>query len=59
MYTGATPMNEQRRPTQLSVRLEDELRRTVEQRARAERRSVSGYLRNIIADAVARDSAAA
>jgi hypothetical protein len=43
---------DQRRPAQLSVRLEADLRDVVEQRARRERRSVSNYLASLIADAV-------
>jgi predicted transcriptional regulator len=50
---------EQRRPAQLSVRLEDDLRVAVEQRARAERRSVSNLLAKLVADAIDRDQAAA
>jgi predicted transcriptional regulator len=50
---------EQRRPAQLSVRLEDELRRAVEQRARAERRSVSNYIATVVAAAVGEDRGAA
>jgi predicted transcriptional regulator len=50
--------DEQRRPAMVSVRLEDELRQAVEQRARAERRSVSNYLATVIAAAVGEDRAA-
>jgi predicted transcriptional regulator len=47
--------NEKRtfRAEQVGVRLEPELRRTVEELARRERRSLSNYLHNIIADRVA------
>jgi predicted transcriptional regulator len=48
----------QRRP-QVSVRLGDELREVVEQRARAERRSVSNYIAALVASAIDRDQAAA
>jgi predicted transcriptional regulator len=41
------------RAEQVGVRLEPALRRTVEELARAERRSLSNYLHNIIANAVA------
>jgi hypothetical protein len=41
------------RGEQVAVRLEPELRRTIEELARKDRRSLSGYLHNIIADAVA------
>jgi hypothetical protein len=43
---------DQRRRTQLSVRLESGLRDTVERQARSERRSVSNYLETVIAAAV-------
>jgi predicted transcriptional regulator len=56
---NASMSEEQRRPAQLSVRLEDDLRRVVEQRARAERRSVSNYLATVIAAAVGHDRGAA
>jgi predicted transcriptional regulator len=45
--------NESKRGEQVAVRLEPELRRMIEELARKERRSLSGYLHNIIADAVA------
>jgi CopG-like RHH_1 or ribbon-helix-helix domain, RHH_5 len=48
----------QRRP-QVSVRLGDELREVVEQRARAERRSVSNYIAVLVAAAVGEDRGAA
>jgi predicted transcriptional regulator len=41
------------RGEQVAVRLEPELRRTIEELARKERRSLSSCLHNIIADAVA------
>ena len=41
------------RGEQVAVRLEPELRRTIEELAAKERRSLSNYLHNIIADAVA------
>jgi hypothetical protein len=44
------------RGEQVAVRLEPELRRTIEELARKERRSLSGYLHNIICDAVAAQS---
>jgi hypothetical protein len=50
---------DQRRAVQVSTRLEPELVRAVEQRARAERRSVSNCIAAIVAAAVDRDQAAA
>jgi hypothetical protein len=46
---------DQRRAVQVSTRLEPELVRAVEQRARAERRSVSNCIAAIIASAVGQD----
>jgi hypothetical protein len=46
------------RGEQVAVRLEPELRRTIEELAAKERRSLSGFLHNIIADAVAAESLA-
>jgi hypothetical protein len=47
------------RAVQVSTRLEPELVRAIERRARAERRSVSNYLANVIAAAVDQDRGAA
>jgi hypothetical protein len=47
------------RAVQVSTRLDRELVRTVEARARAERRSVSNYLAHLIAAAVEHDHGAA
>jgi hypothetical protein len=51
--------DDQRRAVQVSTRLDRDLVRTVEARARAERRSVSNYLANVIAAAVGHDRGAA
>jgi hypothetical protein len=47
------------RTLQVSTRLEPELVRAVEQRARAQRRTVSNFIANVIAAAVGQDGAAA
>jgi hypothetical protein len=59
MITGVDAMREDeggnRTTVQVSTRLEPELVRAVEQRARAERRSVSNCIAAIIASAVNQD----
>jgi hypothetical protein len=48
-----------RTTVQVSTRLEPELVRAVEQRARAERRTVSNYIASVVAAAVGEDRAVA
>jgi hypothetical protein len=60
--TGVTAMRDEddgNRAVQVSTRLDRDLVRTVEARARAERRSVSNYLATVIAAAVGEDRGAA
>jgi hypothetical protein len=61
MITGVTAMSEDdsNRAVQISTRLEPELVRAVERRARAERRTVSNFLATVIAAAVGQDRGAA
>jgi hypothetical protein len=62
MITGVTAMRDDddgNRAVQVSTRLERDLVRTVEARARAERRSVSNSLATVIAAAVGEDRGAA
>jgi hypothetical protein len=63
MTTGVTAMRDEdggsSRTLQISTRLEPELVRAIERRARAERRSVSNYLATVIAAAVGQDRGAA
>jgi hypothetical protein len=51
--------DEEEKRVQVSTRLERDLVRAVEQRARAERRSVSNYIASLIAHAVGHDRGAA
>jgi predicted HicB family RNase H-like nuclease len=51
--------DDHRPAVQISTRLPPELVRAVEERARAERRSLSNYVANIIAVAVSQDQGAA
>jgi hypothetical protein len=51
--------DEQHRAVQLSTRLPPALARAIEQRARAERRTVSNLLAKLVADAIDRDHEAA
>jgi uncharacterized protein YgbK (DUF1537 family) len=51
--------DEQHRAVQLSTRLQPDLARAIEQRARAERRTVSNLLAKLVADAIDRDHGAA
>jgi hypothetical protein len=60
--TGVTAMRDEddgNRAVQVSTRLDRDLVRNVEARARAERRSVSNYLATVIAAAVGEDRGAA
>jgi hypothetical protein len=62
MITGVVGMREDEdgnRTVQVSTRLEPELVRAVEQRARAERRSVSNFLATLVAAAIGQDGSAA
>jgi hypothetical protein len=62
MTIGVTVMRDEddgNRAVQVSTRLDRALVRTVEARARAERRSVSNYLATVIAAAVSEDRGAA
>jgi hypothetical protein len=62
MNIGVTVMRDEddgNRAVQVSTRLDRDLVRTVEARARAERRSVSNYLATVIAAAVGQDRGAA
>jgi hypothetical protein len=62
MITGVTAMRDEddsNRAVQVSTRLDRDLVRTVEARARAERRSISNYLATVIAAAVSQDRGAA
>jgi hypothetical protein len=62
MVTGVNTMRDDEsgnRTVQISTRLDRDLVRTVEARARAERRSVSNFLATVIASAVGENRGAA
>jgi hypothetical protein len=62
MKTGVTAMGDEddsNRAVQVSTRLDRDLARAIEERARAERRSISNYIATVIAAAVGQDGSAA